>query len=602
MSNNKSKIEDLNLMRYHLQHYDHIPANIDYPNMSMTEMMLENCDKFHDYTALKYQMNGLVHKETFNDFAGNIERFAKLMKLSDIKKGEKVVVFLPDLPETYSIVYGALAPGAILVPLHPKEPKDKIRTAEKLRLVKPSVIICLDSNIKDLDEILSENKDIDENVRRIFYTTPVESLKKKWILSVINGVIEKKYLESDNSPKPYTPISNKFEALFPELKSANRYNGSYMENVKGEDDAEILFTSGTSGKMPTGCIHTHNGFNSLAISSKYICDCIEAGDKVIAIPGIFHGFGGGTATHTLFNCGTERLNVPNPTDLEYLAQITEKEHPEIQIHVPALLRKMKESKLFDDIFYENSKMFITGGAKMGAETYDYWANKIVSGIREGYGSTQTIGGNCVNPKNYQIKGSMGIPFPDYYYRIIDVNTGKNIIKPYIAGELVIAGPSVMRDSLNNKEDNGLFVENGRVWYHTNDLVYRDETGFYFHLDRIDDIINLSNGNLVNPFHIRQILEEFGIENTEIFKATNLETEADKIVACFEYHAEKEQIEDLLKRIKDRFKTSGLKSYEIPTEIVILRKAPVNLNGKIEKNGVKTAYENNDYVMKLKIGA
>lgn len=595
-------VEDLKLVRYHLQQYGHIPANIEYPSMSMTEMMLESCNKNYDRTANKYQMNGLEYTESYVTLAENIERIAKLMKLSDVKKGEKVVAFLPDLPITYSTIYGVLATGAVLVPLHPKEPKDQKRTAEKLRLTNPSVIICLDSNIKDLDEILKNNPDINKNVRRIFYTTPVDSLKKTGILSVINPIIDKKYASSSAAPAPYTPVSNKFECLYRELKSAKNYLGSYMENVKGEDDAEILFTSGTSGRMPTGCLHTHNSFNHLAIAGYHICDMIKPGQKVIAVPGIFHGFGGVTATHTLFNSGTTRLNVPDPTNFEYLAQILKKESPEIEIYVPAILKKMKDSGIFDDVSFENTKLFISGGAKMGADTYQYWYDKVPCGIREGYGNTQTLGGTCINLKDKQVKGSMGIPLSDYYYAILDTKTGKVITEPNKPGELIISGPSIMRGTINNQTNNGLFTENGRTWFRTNDLVYRDADGFYWYIDRIDDIINLSNGNLVNPFYIREIFEEFGVENVVIFKKTDGKTEEDKIVACFESTTGEEQAAILVERIKARFKNSNLKSYEVPSEIVILDRIPMSLNGKVEAKNVREKYEGEQYVMKYKTGA
>ncbi len=613
--------------RIHLKHYGHIPANLKYDDKSVAEVMFENCEKYRDYTALKYTQSGLTHAEDYLEYANNIELTAKMLKMNGVKKGDKVMVLSPFLPEEYYTKYAVSALGAILVPLHPYETKNKDRMTEILKELKPKAIVCLDSCVLELDEIISENKDIDESLERILYYSPVDSLKKKGLLSIINPIIDSKYrashlpsleemLSEDEDviiEKYFTLVStksDKFTSFREELKYAKRYKGSYMANVKGDDDYVIYYTSGTSGKKPSAIIHTNNSCNALLKSGYHICDCIEPGQKLIIVPGPFHCFGSETGRNTLVNSGVTQLIIPNPKDLEALAETQKKEKAEIHIYVPLILSKMKESGLFDNISYKDTELFICGGGKLSKSVSKYWNDNLPEGrgVREGYGSTQTNGGICINTKTKQAQGTLGVPLPDYYFKLIDRDTEKEITEPNKPGSLYIAGPSIMKGILNNPNPDCLVKDNdGVVWYKTNDIVSFDEDGWYKFVDREDDVINLNSGNLVNPNEIRTILTKYSIDEAVIFNTNGHEQDMgrDRIIVCIEYAGDSEDIE-LLKEVLEKDFEANLKSYEIPAEIVVFDKFPFNLNGKVVKNDIKKIYFNNGYddknnkVCKLKL--
>ncbi|MDD4187323.1 MAG: class I adenylate-forming enzyme family protein [Bacilli bacterium] len=593
-----------NIERPHLHHYGNIPANLDYPSKSVAEVMFDNCEKHKNYQAIKYTQNGITHSEDYTQYAENIESTAKMLKLLDVKKGDRIMVLSPFLPEEYHTKYAIAAVGNILIPLHPYESRSRVKMAKILEASKPKIIICLDSCVPDIDAILHDYPEIDDMVQRVLYFSPVDSLKKKGVLSLINPIIDYKYQKSGVGPKTLNTISNKFSSFAEERNRAKNYCGSYMANVKGEDDYVIYFSSGTSGKTPSGSIHTHNSCNSLLKSGQYICDCIEPGQKLIIVPGPFHCFGSETGRNTAINSGVAQIIIPDPKNLKALAEAQKKEKAELHIYVPAILSAMQKSELFDDISYENNELFICGGGRLPLKTYQYWNKKLPKGrgIREGYGSTPTNGGICINLKNEQRPGTIGIPLSDFYFKLKDPETGEIINKPNVAGELYVAGPSLMREILNEPNHLSLSTdEEGVTWYKTNDLVLYDETGWYKFLDRCDDILNLNNANLVNPNEIKDVLEKHNINNSIIFN-TNGDKRAegqDRIILCIEYVGDKEDI-TLLKSVLEKDFAENLKKYEIPSEIIVFDKLPMNLNGKTLKNETKEKYYNKEYKFNLEL--
>ncbi|MDD2505322.1 MAG: class I adenylate-forming enzyme family protein, partial [Bacilli bacterium] len=468
--------------------------------------------------------------------------------------------------------------------------------------INPKAIVCLDSCVPDLDEIITNNKDIDESIERILYYSPIDSLKKKGILSLINPIIDSKYKKSGLGPKSLDTTSSKFASFHDERAKAKNYQGSYMTDVKGEDDYVIYYSSGTSGNKPSGAIHTNNSCNSLLKSGQYICDCIEPGQKLIIVPGPFHCFGSETGRNTLVNSGVTQLIIPNPKDLKALAETQKKEQAEIHIYVPLIMSKMKDSGMFDDISYENTELFISGGGKLSNSTSTYWNKKLPPGrgVREGYGSTQTNGGICINLKHKQIPGTLGIPLPDCYFKIKDLETEEVINKPNKAGELYIAAPSLMRAVLNEPNSPVLSVDDeGVTWYKTSDIVTYDENGWYRFVERNDDVLNLDSGNLVNPSEIKNVLEKYNIENSIIFNTNGHEKSQgkDRVILCIEYAGDNHDIE-LLKEVLEKEFALHLKSYEIPSEVIVFSQLPINLNGKFLKKETMKNYFNDDYKLKL----
>jgi len=128
-------------------------------------------------------------------------------------------------------------------------------------------------------------------------------------------------------------------------------------------------------------------------------------------------------------------------------------------------------------------------------------------IREGYGTTECVTASCLTPKDYARSGSIGIPFPDTFYKIVHVGTNQEV-DPFTEGEICISGPTVMLGYMDNPEETSHTLRthpDGRVWLHTGDMGYMDSDGFVYFRQRIKRML-ITNGYNVYPSQLENIID------------------------------------------------------------------------------------------------
>ena len=128
-------------------------------------------------------------------------------------------------------------------------------------------------------------------------------------------------------------------------------------------------------------------------------------------------------------------------------------------------------------------------------------------IREGYGTTECVTASCLTPKDYARKGSIGVPFPDTYYKIVAPGTTTEV-DPNTEGEICVSGPTVMIGYMNNMEETLHTLRrhhDGRIWLHTGDLGYMDQDGFVYFRQRIKRMI-VTSGYNVYPSQLENIID------------------------------------------------------------------------------------------------
>ncbi|MBD9253824.1 hypothetical protein EGR95_13265 [bacterium] len=128
-------------------------------------------------------------------------------------------------------------------------------------------------------------------------------------------------------------------------------------------------------------------------------------------------------------------------------------------------------------------------------------------VREGYGTTETVTACCLTPPHMFKEGSIGLPFPDTYIKIVEPDTDREV--PYgQEGEILLAGPTVMKEYMNNPEETAQTLRthaDGLTWVYTGDLGMMDEQGFVYFRGRAKRMI-ISSGYNVYPGQIENILD------------------------------------------------------------------------------------------------
>jgi long-chain acyl-CoA synthetase len=128
-------------------------------------------------------------------------------------------------------------------------------------------------------------------------------------------------------------------------------------------------------------------------------------------------------------------------------------------------------------------------------------------IREGYGMTESVTASCLTPYNTTREGSVGLPFPDTYYKIVAVGSQREL--PYgEEGEICVHGPTLMKGYVNHAEETAQTLqthEDGLVWLHTGDLGLMDAEGFVYFRQRIKRMI-ISSGYSIYPSQLENVID------------------------------------------------------------------------------------------------
>ena len=285
---------------------------------------------------------------------------------------------------------------------------------------------------------------------------------------------------------------------------------NYKVKRTGKDPAVILYSGGTTGTTK-GILLSNRNFNALGQQVIAANPMFRVGDKMLAAMPLFHGFGLGVCIHTMLSQGGRCILIPRFTAQTYAKQIT-KYHCNFIAGVPTLYEALLRLPSMDNADLSSLKGVFSGGDSLSIELkkkfdkflYDHNA-KIQ--IREGFGLTECVTASCLTPPHMAKEGSIGLPFPDTYYKIVEPGTDKEL--PYgEEGEILIAGPTVMMEYVNHPEETAQTLrkhDDGLTWMYTGDLGMMDDEGFIYFKGRAKRMI-ITSGYNVYPGQLENILD------------------------------------------------------------------------------------------------
>ena len=274
--------------------------------------------------------------------------------------------------------------------------------------------------------------------------------------------------------------------------------------------AAILYSGGTTGTTK-GILLSNLNFNALGMQIIATNPMFKPGDKMLAIMPMFHGFGLGVSIHSMLVNGGRCILVPRFTPKTY-AELLKKHKPNFIAGVPTLYEALLRLDNIDDLDLSCLKGMFSGGDSLSVELkkrIDRFLKEhnATIEVREGYGTTECVTASCLTPYNMSREGSIGIPFPDTFYKIVKVGTTEEL--PYgEEGEICLAGPTVMLEYCNHPEETAQTMrvhDDGRTYVHTGDLGVMDEDGFIYFRQRIKRMI-ITSGYNVYPSQMENIFD------------------------------------------------------------------------------------------------
>ena len=464
-----------------------------------------------------------------------------------MKKGDRVFVFLPRVPELYVATIAIARLGAIAGPLFsafgPDALRDRLQDSEaKIVITNPALKEKLDGIKKDLPDL--------EHV-------------------IVVGADCKKLAKGELS----------YEELV-----KGQSNQLECEKTDPEDPLYLLYTSGTTGK-PKGVVHVHADIVGHHMTTKWVLDLRD--DDIYwctADPGWVTG-----TVYGIFgpwSNGASVVSYEGRFDADSWYKVIDDLKVTVWYTAPTALRMLM--KAGDDVVYEHDlstlRHILSVGEPLNPEVVR-WGMKVYGlPIHDNWWQTETGMQLIANlPCNAIRPGSMGKPLPGVYAAVVDENgeeveageLGKLVVKP--------GWPSMLRTIWRNEPK---FQEYFKIpgWYFSGDNAWKDEDGYFRFVGRADDVINTS-GHRVGPFEVESAL----VEHKAVAEAGVIgkpDKERGEIIKAFVVLANGYTASDeLLNDIKELTKKQ-LAAHAYPREIEVKESLPKTRSGKIMRRLLK----------------
>jgi len=467
-----------------------LPKTLEYFNGTMYEKLEQTAKE----QPLNIAMDFMGKHISYRQMIDQINLCAKALKVIGITEDDRVTILMPNCPQAIYMLYAVNLVGAVANMVHPLSAEKEIENY--LNMSNSVMVVTLDQFYHKIEAIRANTK-----VRSVVIARIRDELTRP--IRVGYMLTEGRKIEKIPASAPVYQWP-----LFMKIGKSCTYE--YKVKRKPDDPAAILYSGGTTGTTK-GIVLSNLNFNALAAQVIAANPMFRRGDKMLSAMPLFHGFGLGVCIHTMLAVGGRCVLVPRFTPKSYAKLIT-KYKCNFIAGVPtlyeALLRlpSMKGADLscLKGVFSGGDSLTPELKKKFDAFLYDHHAT---IQIREGYGTTECVTASCLTPPQMHKEGSIGIPFADTYYKIVEPGTDKEL--PYDEeGEILLAGPSVMLGYMDMPEETAQTLrthKDGMTWVYTGDLGTMDDEGFIHFRGRAKRMI-ISSGYNIYPAQIENIFD------------------------------------------------------------------------------------------------
>lgn len=473
-----------------LNNYDKgVPATLQpYLQQTMIDVVRETVSLRPNHMALYFKGT----KISYSQLDRLSDQFANALIAMGIKKGDRVALVMPNIPQFVIAEFGVWKAGAVAACINPLYTEYEMEHA--LNECGAETVVAMTTFYNKIKNVQSKTK-----VKRVIAAGVREYLPFVIRLLFTLAKEKKEGHRIDLQPGDF---------WFKDLLKQNKGSGRPSVTVTPSDNAIILFTGGTTG-LSKAAVGSHEG---LVISGKQIFawfqNILHEWDDVFltALP-LFHVFANAGVQMAAFTARGGMALVPNPRDIPDVMKTIEKTKATFFPSVPTMFNAMLNHPLVKEgkVDLTSIKLCISGASALLQDTKESFEKLTGSRIVEGYALTESMMAICCTPIEGKYKvGSIGMPVPDVFVRIADVaDDSKNMpLGEGNVGEIVIRAPQLMRGYWQRPEATAEMLKAGELF--TGDLGYMDEDGYIFIVDRKKDVVKVS-GFQVWPREVEEVL-------------------------------------------------------------------------------------------------
>ncbi len=459
---------------------------------------------------------------TYADLDLLVRRFASALRKAGVHRGDRVAFLLHDGVTLAAGFWGALAAGAVAVPLN--------------TLLKPhdhrKILADCDARLVILDPHIAA-RDV----------APADALV--WTEA-----------EADSLVAAADPIAD--------------YAPTHRDGF-----AFFLYSSGTTGE-PKGVVHLHHDMWICSETYGVKVQGVTPADRCFSIAKIFFAYGLGNTLYVPAHVGASAILFAGRPTPEAVFEQVRRHRPTIFYGVPTAYSNMLAAiEAGAEADFSSVRFCVSAGEALPANLFERWRERTGTEIADGIGSTEICHVFLSNRPGSCVAGSTGTPVPGYDVRLVD-ETGSEVPQGEL-GDLLVRGDSTMALYWNKHEATKHTLRGD--WIRTGDRYYQDEHGNYFHAGRSDDMIK-AGGIWVSPVEVEGVL----LAHPDVLECAVVGADDDDGLAkprAYVVLRTGASETDLEARIK-AFARDRLAHYKAPRWVTVLSELPRTATGKIQR--------------------
>ena len=468
------------------------PKNFTYPEfLQVEDLLIKTALDMPNRTALIFYGKKISYRE-LNRLS---DAFALALMRFGVKKGDRVALLLPNVPQFVIAYYGALKAEAIVVPTNPLYTERELE--HQLADSGSQTLVALDIFYPKIKNVWNKT-----GLRRVILTGVQDYLP--WLKKTLYPIKAKKeglWIRVEKTPSVYD---------FMELIRENNPDTEHLcfrslharLQREPESPAQLQYTGGTTG-LAKGAILTHNNLVANVWQCREWMTDLRAGKEIfLGVIPFFHVYGLTACMNVGVSLGATLVLLPKFKTEDVLKAIQKYKttvFPGIQAMYLAI-NGNPETRKYN---LKSIKYCISGAGPLHQEVQEKFESITGAMVVEGYGLSEASPVTHVNPFSRISRkiGSIGLPLPGTDAKIVDLETGSEL-GPNQPGELLIKGPQVMQGYWHKPEETAETLKDG--WLHTGDIAVMDENGFFNIVDRKKDMIK-TGGENVYPREVEEVL-------------------------------------------------------------------------------------------------
>jgi long-chain acyl-CoA synthetase len=406
-----------------------------------------------------------------------------------VSKGDRVALMLPSTPQYIICYYGVLFMGGIVVQTNPLYVEKEL--LHHLSDAAAHTIVCLDlvyPRVKKIREQVA--------VKHVIVTSIKDYLPfpKNWLYPIVQ-----------KKKGPYVVIDYQEEPVI-SLKQLISQASSKPVAVKldpQEDVAVLQYTGGTTGPAKGVMLTHYNLVVNVLQCQAWMYKNEKGKESLLTVVPLFHVYGMTVCMNYSISMAGRLILIPK-FEIDTLLKAIHSQKPTIFPGAPTMYIAIINHPNVTKYNISSINCCVSGSAALPIEVKQKFEQLTGGKLVEGYGLSEASPVTHVNPiwgKN--VRGSIGIPYPDVECKVIDSTTGEEVEQGQI-GELIIKGPQVMKGYWNQPEVTATTLKDG--WLYTGDMATMNEDGYFFIVDRKKDVI-IASGFNIYPRDIEEVLYE-----------------------------------------------------------------------------------------------